>query len=156
MAVKYKIYQSKRNDRFEGRWYARAVHEGTVTTDDLADIMQDNCTVKRSDILAVISELVEVMRTQLQNSMRVKLDRFGTFKLGISTTSAEKAKDFTPGANIKGIHVLFQPELKIDAKGNAYRASSTERRCRRLCHTTSRRSPRQKRTYNRKHKSNVT
>ena len=58
------------------------------------------------------------MRTQLQNSMRVKLDRFGTFKLGISTTSAEKAKDFTPGANIKGIHVLFQPELKIDAKGN--------------------------------------
>ena len=106
MAVKYKIYQSKRNDRFKGRWYARAVHEGTVTTDDLADIMQDNCTVKRSDILAVISELVEVMRTQLQNSMRVKLDRFGTFKLGISTTSAEKAKDFTPGANIKGIHVL--------------------------------------------------
>lgn len=81
MAVKYKIYQSKRNDRFKGRWYARAVHEGTVTTDDLADIMQDNCTVKRSDILAVISELVEVMRTQLQNSMRVKLDRFGTFKL---------------------------------------------------------------------------
>ena len=118
MAVKYKIYQSKRNDRFKGRWYARAVHEGTVTTDDLADIMQDNCTVKRSDILAVISELEEVMRTQLQNSMRVKLDRFGTFKLGISTTSAEKAKDFTPGANIKGIHVLFQPELKIDAKGN--------------------------------------
>ena len=50
MAVKYKIYQSNRKDAFKGKWYARAVHDGTVTTDDLADIMQDNCTVKRSDI----------------------------------------------------------------------------------------------------------
>lgn len=118
MAVKYKIYQNNRKGAFKGKWYARAVHEGTVTTDDLADIMQDNCTVKRSDILAVLSELVEVMSTQLQNSMRVKLDRFGTFKLGICTTPANTAKDFTAANNVKSIHVLFQPELRIDAKGN--------------------------------------
>ena len=65
MAVKYRIYQSNRKGTFKGKWYARAVHEGTVTTDELADIMQNNCTVKRSDILAVISELVETMSTQL-------------------------------------------------------------------------------------------
>lgn len=118
MAVKYKIYQNNRKGAFNGKWYARAVHEGTVTTDELADIMQNNSTVKRSDILAVISELVEVMRMQLQNSMRVKLDRFGTFKLGISTSPADTAKEFTSTGNVKGMHVLFQPELKIDAKGN--------------------------------------
>ena len=94
------------------------MHDGTVTTDDLADIMQDNCTVKRSDILAVISELVEAMTTQLQNSMKVKIDHFGTFKLGISTSPADTAKDFSASSNIKDIHVLFLPEVKIDAKGN--------------------------------------
>lgn len=117
MAVKYRIYQSNRKGKFQGKWYARAVHESTITTDDLATIMQSNCTVKRSDILAVISELVETMNTQLQNSMRVKLDRFGTFKIGISTYPAESAKEFSV-KNVKGLHVLFQPEFKIDAKGN--------------------------------------
>jgi len=117
MAVKYKIYQSKRSGSSYGKWYGRAVHEGTVTVDDLADIMQDNCTVKRSDILAVISELVEVMTTQLQNSMRVKIDRFGTFKIGMTTTPALTAKEFSASTNIKNMHVLFQPELKVDANG---------------------------------------
>ena len=118
MAVKYKIYQSNRKDAFNGKWYARAVHDGTVTTDDLADIMQDNCTVKRSDILAVISELVETMTSQLQNSMKVKIAHFGTFKLGISSSPADSAKDFSASSNIKNVHVLFLPEVKIDAKGN--------------------------------------
>lgn len=117
MAVKYKIYQSNRKGDFQGKWYARAQHEGIISTNEIADIIQNNCSVKRSDVLAVISELVEVMNTQLQNSMKVKLDRFGTFKLGITTTPASTAKEFTATSNISGVHVLFAPELTIDAKG---------------------------------------
>jgi len=117
MAVKYKIYQSQRKGAYNGKWYARVAHDGTVTTDDLANTIQNNCSMKRSDVLAVISELVEVMKTQLQNSMRVKLDGFGTFKIGINTTAANSAKDFTQSSNIKGVHVIFQPEVKIDAQG---------------------------------------
>lgn len=123
MAVKYKIYQSNRSGQTYGKYYARAVHDQTVTTDDLADIMQDNCTVKRSDILAVISELVETMTTQLQNSNKVKLDRFGTFKIGLSTTGADTLDDFSASKNITGTHVLFYPETKIDSMtGNRSRA----------------------------------
>lgn len=117
MAVKYKIYQSNRKGDNQGKWYARALHEGTVSTDDIADTIQNNCSVKRSDVLAVISELVEVMNTHLQNSMRVKLDRFGTFKLGLTSSPANSAKEFTAASNITGLHVLFAPELTIDAKG---------------------------------------
>ena len=102
MAVKYKLYQENRkNSKYQGKWYGRAVHEDTVGIDELADIMQANCTVKRADILAVISELVETMKTQLQNSMRVKLDRFGSFKIGLNTSPADSAKDFTPQKNVK-------------------------------------------------------
>lgn len=125
MAIKYKLYQSKRNDAYKDMWYARACQDGTVTTNDLADIIQNNCSVKRSDVLAVISELVEVMSTQLQNSMRVKLDRFGIFKLGINTKPAASAKEFLAASNIKGVHVVFLPEVTVDAKGNRNKAFVT-------------------------------
>lgn len=56
MSVKYKLYQNKREgSSTKGKWYARAAADGLVTTDQLAETMQRNCTLKRSDIIAVIS-----------------------------------------------------------------------------------------------------
>ena len=96
MAVFYKLYQDNREtSKFRGQWYARAVHTGTVDIDDLAEEMQANCTVKRADIVAVLSELVETMRKHLQLSHRVKLDRLGTFKIGMSTKPAATIEEFT-------------------------------------------------------------
>ena len=100
-----------------GKWYPRAVMTNTVDTDALATIMQRNCTVKKSDILAVISELIETMQDQLQDSKRVKLNGFGSFKIGMSSTGADKASDFDARKNIKGLHVLFMPEVKTDSEG---------------------------------------
>lgn len=119
MAVSYRLYQNNREGKFKGMWYARASHNGTVDIDKLADIMQANCTVKRSDILAVLSELVEVMTDQLQNSMRVKLNGFGAFKIGLKTIPAATAKEFNMN-NIKGMHVLFQPEATRQAGKRFY------------------------------------
>ena len=79
MAVNYKLYQCNRDCEQKGLWYARASYNGTINTSQLADIMQANSTVKRSDIMAVLTELVEVMNYQLGNSMKVKLDGFGSF-----------------------------------------------------------------------------
>ena len=119
MAVSYRLYQNNREGKFKGMWYARACHNGTVDIDKLADIMQANCTVKRSDILAVLSELVEVMTDQLQNSMRVKLNGFGAFKIGLKTIPAATAKEFNMN-NIKGMHVLFLPEATRQAGKRFY------------------------------------
>ena len=122
MAVFYRLMQNN-NSESTGykKWYGRAVSIGTVTTDDLADTIEANCTVKRADILAVLSELVVTMKAELQNSKRVKLDRFGSFKLGISTTGSADARDFGVKQNVKGVHVLFQPELRIDTTGRRAR-----------------------------------
>lgn len=120
MALNYKLSQSKRNDKTKGKWYARACYNGIVTIDDLADIMQNNCTVKRSDILAVISELVEVMNDQLKNSKIVKLDRFGSFKIGMSTNGAEKVSEWNVTRDVTGLHMIFTPERKKDSSKNTY------------------------------------
>ena len=110
MAVQYRLYQNNnsRSGQYQ-KWYARAVMIDTVDTNALAEQIEANCTVKRADVLAVISELVVVMKQALQDSKRVKLDNFGSFKLGLTTAPSDTAKDFTAAQNVKDVHVLFQP-----------------------------------------------
>ena len=119
MSVFYRLHQDKsKNTVRSGKWYARAVPTAVINTRQLAEIMQRNCTIKKSDILAVLDELVETMRDQMQDSKRVKLDGFGSFKIGISSLGAATAKEFTSAGNIKGMHVVFTPERSTDAAGN--------------------------------------
>ena len=55
MAVMYKLYQDKRlNSSTKDKWYARAIHPQVIETDALAERIQRNCTVKRSDVVAVL------------------------------------------------------------------------------------------------------
>ena len=118
MAVFYRLSQvTSPKQKGYGKWYPRAVMTNTVDTDALATIMQRNCTVKKSDILAVITELIETMQDQLQDSKRVKLNGFGSFKIGLTSNGAEKASDFDARKHIKGLHVLFMPEVKTDSEG---------------------------------------
>ena len=58
------------------------------------------------------------MRDQLQDSKRVKLDGFGSFKIGITSKGARSAKAFTTSDNITGMHVVFTPERSTDTAGN--------------------------------------
>lgn len=118
MAVFYKKYKLKnKNAKTKDYTYARAVSSGTVHTTDLAEVIQRNCTCKKSDVLAVLAELVEVMQTELQNSHRVHLDGFGAFKIGIKSKGEKEEKDFNPSKNIIGMKVLFQPEMRISPNG---------------------------------------
>lgn len=117
MAVNYKIYKSTVNNQTNGKFYARASHRDTVTVKELAQTMQANCTVKYSDIVAVLTELSEVMRAELQRGNRVKLDGIGSFKIGIRSKGAKSIKEFNPQENIIGTRVIFLPECTGSATG---------------------------------------
>jgi hypothetical protein len=58
------------------------------------------------------------MRDQLQDSKRVKLDGFGSFKIGIQCRGARSARAFTVTDNIEGVRVVFTPESTHDQAGN--------------------------------------
>lgn len=107
-------FNDGREDAANNRWYARAFTVGTVGTDDLAGIIQRNCSMKKSDVQAVLTELVEVMQDKLQESYAVKLDGFGTFKIGISCVGADTVEEFSVAGNIKGAHVNFMPSYTVD------------------------------------------
>lgn len=119
MAIMYKLYQDmKEASKFKGMWYARAVITDVVDTDILADKIQRNCSMKKSDVKAVLTELVEVMNDELQASHRVKLDGFGSFKMGLASKPANTAKDFSATTNIVGMRVNFAPETHVSRINN--------------------------------------
>ena len=79
MAVLYKLYQDNRDtSSHKGEWYARAKTLDTVTLNEIAQRIQDNTTAKKADALAVLTEMVEVVRDYLQKSYRVKIDGLGS------------------------------------------------------------------------------
>lgn len=115
MAVLYRLQKNNNpNSTSYGHVYAKAVITDTANLQVLADRIQRNCTAKRSDVLAVLTELVEVMQDELQSGHKVKLDGFGSFKIGIRGTSAESAEKFKVSENVTGLRVNFQPEVHID------------------------------------------
>ena len=119
MPVFYRLHQDQSvGTKRSGKWYARMVPTSCINTRQLAEIIQRNCTVKKSDVMAVLEELVETMRDQLQDSKRVKLDGFGSFKIGINCKGARSAKAFTVNDNIEDLHVVFTPERTTDNAGN--------------------------------------
>lgn len=117
MAVFFKLNQSKRPDKSYDKWYARATQPTTVDLEKIADIVQQNCSLKRSDVKAVLSELVDVMTEQLQAGNRVKLDGFGTFKIGLCSKGADSPEDFSVQRHVVSAHVLFQPQARVGADG---------------------------------------
>lgn len=120
MALMYKLYKMQRTfkdgrtDTANGKWYARAVKLGTYDTADLAEIIQRNCSMKHSDVQAVLTELVEVMTDKLQASYAVKINGLGTFKVGMSCRGANNPAEFSATKNVRGTHILFTPSYTVD------------------------------------------
>lgn len=121
MAVNFRLVKYKDGDyKLAGNVFARSVHLNTVSTDELAEIMQSNCTVKTSDIRAVLSEMVEVMRLQMQQGKVVRLAGIGSFRLGIRSGTVKQQKDYDAAKDIHGYRVVFRPEKRMKAGKAVY------------------------------------
>lgn len=126
MTIFIKKYQSQSKDeRKNGKWYARPKYIGTVDERDLAKKIEKESTVAEADVLAVLSALVSVMDSELKDSKRVRLTGLGTFKMGISTKPADEEDKFTV-RNITKSRVLFTPDgVKSGSTGAVTRAMTT-------------------------------
>lgn len=107
------------------KWFPHPVVINQVDLRELAQQIQDNCTVKRADVLAVLDELVQQMTRELQNSHSVKLDGFGSFRMGIEAEGVSKPEDFDQVKNIKRLKVIFLPEGRVTPNGVHTRALIT-------------------------------
>ena len=111
MAQKFIKAQNK-NSHSEayGKYFAQAVYDNHfIGTEELADFIQRQASVKKSDIKAVLQELGEALKHFFELGQKVKLDGIGIFKVGFSSIGVTKLEDCS-AATITTRRVLFQPE----------------------------------------------
>ena len=113
MSQKFKKLQNQNDDSTAyGKWFATAVYDQHfITTEELAEFIQTQASVKKSDIKAVLDELGSAMKHFFELGQKVKLDGIGIFKVGFSSIGTNK-KDDCGAQNITTRRVLFQPETE--------------------------------------------
>ena len=108
-----KFIKTKNNNQYNaayGQYFATAVYDNHfVGTDELAEFIQRQASVKKSDIKAVLQELGEAMKHFFEMGQKIKLDGIGIFKVGFSSIGVDKIEDCGAGT-ISTRRVLFQPE----------------------------------------------
>ena len=120
MSQKFKKIQNKNDESTAyGKWFATAVYDQHfIETEQLADFIQTQASVKKSDIKAVLDELGSAMKHFFELGQKVKLDGIGIFKVGFSSIGAT-VKDDCGAATITTRRVLFQPETERVVVGQA-------------------------------------
>ena len=113
MSQKYIKTQNKNRDSAAfGKYFATAVYDKKfVETDELASFIQQQASVKKSDIGAVLDELGEAMKHYFELGQKVRIKGLGIFKVGFSSIGVAKAED-VGAQTITDRRVLFQPETE--------------------------------------------
>ena len=114
-----KLQNNNKKSTAYGKWFATAVYDQRfVETEELANYIQQQASVKKSDIKAVLDELGGAMKHYFELGQKVKLDGLGIFKVGFSSIGAADKVDCT-AATITTRRVLFQPETERIVVGQA-------------------------------------
>jgi predicted histone-like DNA-binding protein len=111
MSQKFKKLQNMNDDSTAfGKWFATAVYDQHfIETEQLAEFIQTQASVKKSDIKAVLDELGSAMKHFFELGQKVRLDGIGIFKVGFSSIGVNDKED-CGAQNITTRRVLFQPE----------------------------------------------
>ena len=113
MAIIYRLVRDERkNSPYKGKYFARAVNLGTIETDELARLIERNCSVKRSDVLAVLAELSDVIAQKLADSHRVRLAGIGSLMVGLNGQPCSDPTQYD-ASYITGLHLCFKPEKEL-------------------------------------------
>ena len=118
-----KYIKSKNNNSHNAKtynkYYAKPVYdEKFIETDEIADFIQTQATLKRSDIKASLDELGAAIKHFLELGQKIRLAGIGIFKVGFSSIGVNKKEDCT-AATITSRRVLFQPEVERIVVGSA-------------------------------------
>ena len=113
--IPYKLI-SKKNPRdltADPKFYAQSKSREVVELDALSKLISREGTVSRTDVYAVLIALIDVLIMELSAGRTVRLGKFGTFAISLSSEGAENKESFLVSL-IKKARILFRPgsELK--------------------------------------------
>lgn len=89
-------------------YYACAQSSGEQTLEDLSKVIEKNCTLTSTDIMAVLHAMDDVMRDQLGNGQIVRIGDLGDVRLSLRGKGSISEEKYTTDL-IKCARVVFRP-----------------------------------------------
>ena len=90
------------------KFYGQVQSSGDISLREMAERIQQTCTVHKSDVFAVLIALEDVITDALRGGEIVRLGDLGTFQIGISSKGAETEEDYSDTL-IKKARINFRP-----------------------------------------------
>ena len=90
------------------KYYAHVQANGEASIREMAERIQQTCTVHKSDVFAVLVALEDVITDALKGGEIVRLGDLGTFQIGISGKGAATEEDYSDTL-IKKARINFRP-----------------------------------------------
>lgn len=114
MSVKFKAVSRKNPQDLAApeKFYARAIADGEVDLDTLAQMISDQNTVTETDCYAVLISLEKNIIAELGQGRIVKLGRLGTFQVGVSSEPEDTAEDVASSSIVK-CRINFRPGKRM-------------------------------------------
>ena len=94
------------------KYYGQVQASGDISLREMAERIQQSCTVHKSDVFAVLVALEDVITDALKSGEIVRLGDLGTFQISISSKGAVTEEDYSD-ALIKKIRIIFRPGLAL-------------------------------------------
>lgn len=119
MAVHIKLIRNniKRSSSY-GKYFAKAVSQGEVSIDDLAAEACLNSGLSEGTVIAVVTELQDMLKEKLSEGQTVVLPGIGRFSLRVESIGVNDPKDFNIGRHITRIICGFLPAGRRIAGGH--------------------------------------
>lgn len=110
MAIKYNVLEIGKPGDPEApkKFYARPVHNGEITLEDLTEDISHASSLTEFDIYAVLQSLVREIPRNISRGYIVRLGNLGAFRLGSNSTGSDTEEEVTSN-NIFRKRLLFYP-----------------------------------------------
>ena len=122
MAVHIKLIKNniKRSSSY-GKYFAKAVSQGEVTLNEIAEEACRNCGFSKGTMVGVVTELQDILKEKLREGQTVVLPGIGRFSLRVESIGVDDPKAFNirqhitriicgflpAGRRIQGRHILY-------------------------------------------------
>lgn len=112
MAVVYYVRQDNRRKGTK-LWYGKAYPVATADLDYLAERIQAACSMKKSDVYAYLTELIDTIGRKIKNGYKVQLGDLGYFSLGMKTKGSVTEDKFNIRENLSKVTVRFETKNNV-------------------------------------------
>ena len=94
------------------KYYAQSQASGEVDVREMAERIQQNCTVTKADVHAVLVAMEDVIILALKSGEMIRLGDLGTFQIGLRSKGALTEEDFNVSL-IKRARINFRPGVAL-------------------------------------------